>query len=312
LSGSVDRTRDAQLARQAELDHQRRYADAEVAVARKARLSDGELVPLMRARLDAWCEWGDALGPPEPNVEAGRKGAQRVTDSHTLANAERKDRERARKIAAIRRKHAGRYREYRDHTQPDTLTLAGLLRFVRDRPPAEGRGHVEGTYRVIYADPPWSYGSKNLDRYGAAEAHYWTLSTPEICALAPNGTAVDDLAEDDAVLFLWATSPLLPDALEVIDAWGFTYKASFVWDKVKHNYGHYNSVRHELLLLGTKGSCLPDSPELHDSVVSIERTGHSGKPAYFRELIEKLYEQGSRLELFAREHPAGWDSWGSE
>ena len=71
-----------------------------------------------------------------------------------------------------------------------------------------------------------------------------------------------DLAAPDAVLFLWVPSPLLADGWPLIAAWGFTYKASFVWDKVKHNYGHYNSVRHELLLIAPRGSCLPEN---HDA-----------------------------------------------
>ncbi|MBA7537736.1 hypothetical protein ES705_30005 [subsurface metagenome] len=79
-----------------------------------------------------------------------------------------------------------------------------------------------------------------------------------------------------------------------------TYKSSFVWDKIKHNMGHYNSLRHELLLVCTKGSCRPDTNKLYDSVVSIERTEHSEKPKYFRELIDMLYPTGRRIEIFAR------------
>ena len=180
----------------------------------------------------------------------------------------------------------------------------------RQRPPAVD-GNATGTYRVIYADPPWQYGSSGLDQYGPAERHYPTLSIDQLCDLAVDGRHVRDLADDSAVLFLWATSPLLPDALTVMSAWGFAYKASFVWDKVKHNYGHYNSVRHELMLLGTRGSCLPDSARLHDSVVTIERTTHSAKPAHFRALIDELYGTGDRVELFARETADGWARWGA-
>jgi N6-adenosine-specific RNA methylase IME4 len=97
-------------------------------------------------------------------------------------------------------------------------------------------------------------------------------------------------------------------------AWGFEYKASFIWDKVKHNFGHYNSVRHELLLIGTRGSCLPDAEELVDSVQSIARsTEHSSKPGEFRDIIDKLYRLGTRVELFARgDMPEGWLAWGAE
>ena len=97
-------------------------------------------------------------------------------------------------------------------------------------------------------------------------------------------------------------------------AWGFEYKTCFVWDKQRHNFGHYSSVQHELLLLCTRGSCLPDIDAKQPSVVSIERTNtHSEKPAEFRDLIDTLYPHGPRVELFARrEAPAGWTRWGPE
>lgn len=160
-------------------------------------------------------------------------------------------------------------------------------------------------YRVIYADPPWSYGDKqNIDGLGGAEKHYPTMSLNDICDIPIP-------AEENAVLFLWVTSPLLEDAFKVIRAWGFKYKSSFVWDKIAHNMGHYNSVRHEFLLICTKGSCTPDVKKLFDSVVSIERTEHSRKPKEFRDMIDTLYPIGNRLEMFARESADKWDVWGN-
>lgn len=125
---------------------------------------------------------------------------------------------------------------------------------------------------------------------------------------------VSGLAADDAVLFLWATSPTLPDALQVIEGWGFVYKTSFVWDKIGHNFGQYNSVRHEMLLVATRGSCLPDNRKLYDSVVSVDKsTTHSQKPEVFREMIDDLYTWGPRVELFLRgPAPEGWAGWGNE
>ena len=75
--------------------------------------------------------------------------------------------------------------------------------------------------------------------------------------------------------------------------------------------GHYNSVRHELLLVCTKGSCLPDNQKLFDSVQSIERTEHSVKPEIFRSIIDTLYTKGNRIELFARRKVKNWDSYGN-
>lgn len=161
-------------------------------------------------------------------------------------------------------------------------------------------------YRVIYADPPWSYNDEcktgGVQSRGASGV-YTVMTLDDICKLPVP-------SQDNAVLFMWTTSPMLEVSFDVINSWGFTYKSSFIWDKVAHNRGHYNSVRHEFLLIAVKGSCTPDVKKLYDSVVSIERTEHSRKPAYFRELIDELYPIGERIELFAREAADGWDVWG--
>jgi N6-adenosine-specific RNA methylase IME4 len=165
-----------------------------------------------------------------------------------------------------------------------------------------------GKYRVLYADPPWQYGQTTHEKYGHTGRHYPAMSMAELSALD-----VQSLSTDEAVLFLWTTSPMLPEGLTLMSAWGFSYKASFVWNKVKHNFGNYNSVRHEFLLIGTRGSCLPDSKKLIDSVVECERSKkHSEKPELFREIIDKIYPAGPRIELFARQRASGWDAWGAE
>ena len=162
-------------------------------------------------------------------------------------------------------------------------------------------------YRVVYADPPWNYGNKGLDDYGHAERHYPTMSIEELGKLG-----VPDIVEDNSVLFIWTTSPLLEDCFRVIRMWGFNYKTSFIWNKIKHNFGYYNSVRHELLLVCTKGQCLPDNSKLFNSVQSIERKAHSEKPEEFRQIIETLYNWGKKIELFSRKQTEGWDTWGNQ
>ena len=169
--------------------------------------------------------------------------------------------------------------------------------------------NTDKKFRIIYADPCWSYNDKqNTDKLGGAIKHYDTMSIKELSELP-----VREIIEDNAVLFLWVTSPLLEESFEVIKAWGFKYKTSFIWDKVKHNMGHYNSVRHEFLLIATKGSCTPDNKKLYDSVQSIERTEHSAKPKEFMDIIDDLYAYGDRLEMFAREgNRENWLYWGNE
>jgi N6-adenosine-specific RNA methylase IME4 len=133
------------------------------------------------------------------------------------------------------------------------------------------------------------------------------MSISDLCRLP-----IKDICDKNSVLFLWTTSPLLEDSFKVIKAWGFKYKSSFVWDKVKHNMGHYNSVRHEFLLICTRGSFTPQKRKLHDSVISIPRTKHSEKPIVFAEIIDEIYHTGHRLEMFARRQRDGWDVFGNE
>ena len=166
---------------------------------------------------------------------------------------------------------------------------------------------TEKKYRIIYADPPWSYGNTMPDYFTDSQDYYTLMSTEEICMMP-----VKDICENNAVLFMWTTSPHLPESLEVVKSWGFKYKTTFIWDKIKHNMGHYNSVRHEILLVCTRGACTPDVKKLFDSVVSIERTEHSKKPEFFREIIETIYTYGNKIELFARQAPEGWDVFGNQ
>lgn len=186
-------------------------------------------------------------------------------------------------------------------------TMREVQRTVKTAAVKEAAALPDAKYRVVYADPPWQYGDKLTENYGAAEFHYPTMALSDLKALP-----IPSLCEKEAVLFLWSTSPMIQEALELCRAWGFEYKAMFIWDKIKHNMGHYNSVRHELLLICTRGSCLPDTKQLMDSVVSIERTQHSKKPDEFRTLIDKLYPHGRRVELFARAAAEGWERWGNQ
>ena len=170
--------------------------------------------------------------------------------------------------------------------------------------------NTKETFRVICADPAWSYNDKqDSPQLGGAAKHYDTMSVKQLSELP-----VNKISERNSVLFLWVTSPLLEDAFKVVNSWGFKYKTSFIWDKVKHNMGHYNSVRHEILLVCTKGSCTPDNKKLYDSVQSIERNNnHSEKPIEFLNIIDDLYKYGNKLEMFCRKiKKENWYGWGNE
>ena len=188
------------------------------------------------------------------------------------------------------------------------LSRSDLKKAIAETYPKETLALPDGKYRVIYADPPWQYGNTMPDYFTDQSDYYPLMALADICALP-----VKEMAADNAVLFLWVTSPILEEAFQVVKAWGFEYKTSFVWDKVKHCMGHYNSVRHELLLVCVRGSCQPDEKTLFDSVVTEERPArHSQKPEVFRKFIDTLYPIGPRIELFARTAAKGWDVWGNE
>jgi len=166
-------------------------------------------------------------------------------------------------------------------------------------------------YSIVYADPPWKYisGDQHTDteQETVIGSHYKQMTIDELCAMP-----IKQMIYDNSILFLWVTAPLLEECFDLIRAWGFKYKTGMVWDKVKHNVGHKVSIRHEHLLICERGQ-MPDIHELVDSVYSEERTEHSKKPEYFRELIDKLYPIGKRIEIFARgKLPENWDTWGDE
>jgi N6-adenosine-specific RNA methylase IME4 len=163
-------------------------------------------------------------------------------------------------------------------------------------------------YGVIYADPPWKFApyseETGMDR--AADNHYPTMDVAAICAL-------EVPSAKDCVLFLWATVPMLPQALEVMGAWGFEYKSHFAWIKNKAGTGFWARNKHELLLIGTRGSIpAPAHGEQYASAIEADRGKHSTKPFAFREMIEDMFPTLPKLEMFAREKFEGWDAWGNE
>jgi len=167
-------------------------------------------------------------------------------------------------------------------------------------------------YGVIYADPPWRYGAWRGN--GMVERHYPTMVLEDILALP-----VSELADKDCALFLWATLPMLHEALQVIKAWGFTYKtAAFVWIKLNRQgsgifwgMGFWTRANAEICLLATKGHPKRQAKNIHQVIIShVEE--HSKKPEEARRRIEALMGDVPKIELFARRTSPGWDVWGNE
>lgn len=164
-------------------------------------------------------------------------------------------------------------------------------------------------YNIIYADPPWKYREKGRKLHYKRQGKDWICNLP-----------VQNILQENCFLFLWATMPLLPEALEVIEKWGFQYKTSgFVW--VKRNkktqstwfwgMGSWTRANAEICLLATKGKPNRVHAGVH-SVIDTPIEEHSKKPDLVRDKIVQLCGDLPRIELFARQQTKGWDCWGNE
>ena len=165
----------------------------------------------------------------------------------------------------------------------------------------------EQKFSVIYADPPWRYDfSETTNR--EIENQYPTMDIEEIKAVK-----VSEFCHTDAVLYLWATAPKLREGLAVMDAWGFEYKTHMVWVKDKIGMGYWARSQHELILIGTRGQFSPPPAEKRvSSIIEAPRMKHSQKPVQCAELLETLYPEMAKIELFCREPRKGWAAWGNE
>lgn len=176
---------------------------------------------------------------------------------------------------------------------------------------------MSSLYKVILADPPWSYS--NSGTRGAALNEYQTMNIDDICALP-----VSTVAADDSVLLLWATNPLIPEALRVCKSWGFKFVTSFPWIKLtgtpqinffgewqyKPNYGVGFWVRgcSEHVFICKRGKASP--PDFDYVGILSENFYHSRKPENIYEYAESM--TGPYLEMFARRPRSGWSVFGNE
>lgn len=264
-----------------------------------------------------------AVGKAKPPPPAGRNGRVIEKPDHmppTLAEAgiDKNLAHRARKAAAMpetvfeehveklgreiiesaeRRVAQGSKKERRSERERD---LAAHQRALPDR-----------KYGVVLADPEWKFDAWSEDTGSdRAAANHYPVSTWQTIRERPVWT----IAAKDAVLFLWATVPMLPQALEVMTAWGFRYRSHVVWAKDRIGTGYWFRNRHELLLVGTRGALPAPAPGTQwPSVVEAPAGRHSEKPEVFLDMIEAYFPSLPRIELNRRGPPrAGWDAWGNE
>jgi N6-adenosine-specific RNA methylase IME4 len=173
---------------------------------------------------------------------------------------------------------------------------------------------IKKKYQIIYADPCWQYKDKSKSHGGGAESHYPCMSIKELCALN-----VSSIAEDNSVLLMWVTMPMLEVGFEVIKAWGFKYKTcAFTWVKTNKDnsiymgMGRHTRANAEICLLATRGKGVAREHCDVKNTHLFPRTKHSEKPDAFRAMIEYLYGDKSRIELFARNKKERWSAWGNE
>ena len=167
-------------------------------------------------------------------------------------------------------------------------------------------------YQVIYADPPWKYSFSGTRT--TKHDDYSTMTTEGICALNIKG-----ITDDNCILFMWMIWNRLPDALKVIDSWGFKYIGSaFTWvkrsksgEKWHFGMGGWTRQNSETCLFAIKGNPKRLSASVR-SVVDDIVMKHSKKPECVRERIVELMGDLPRIELFARQKTEGWDVWGNE
>jgi ParB/RepB/Spo0J family partition protein len=166
-------------------------------------------------------------------------------------------------------------------------------------------------YGVILCDPPWEFRVYS-DATGSgrtAASHYPTMAPEQLRALD-----VPSLAASDCALFLWATPATLAQAVQLIEVWGFEYKTEVVWAKDKIGLGFWFRNKHESVLVATRGSppC-PAHGTQFSSLVEAPRGAHSAKPPVSRSMIETMFPNLPKLEMFARgKAPAGRDFFGNE
>ena len=176
---------------------------------------------------------------------------------------------------------------------------------------------MEKKYQIIYADPPWQYkvwSRKSNSR--SAESHYRTMNIEDIINLKG---FINEISDENCILFIWVTYPCLKEGLKVIEQWGFQYKTcGFTWVKKnkKSNswfwgMGYWTRANSELCLIATKGKVKRISKKVHQ-IIDTPIEQHSRKPAIVRDKIIELVGDLSKIELFAREKVPGWDAWGNE
>jgi N6-adenosine-specific RNA methylase IME4 len=260
---------------------------------------------------------------------AARDGAGRLPNRYLAQLVERTG--KSRRELAYRAQFAETYATEEElctavHSFQSWTELRSALKQSKDADDddiVEPQPITDSEFRTFVADPPWQYG--NTSTRGAAQNHYDTMTIEELCAI----DFVRDHAAEQAHLYLWTTAVHLPQAFEVMAAWGFEYKTYLVWCKTQIGMGNYFRVSTELVLFGVKGGMRTQARDIRNWFEA-KRGKHSAKPLAFHDLVTRA-SPGPYMELFSRCHAdtsnssepmlfgctcskcrLGWTVWGNQ
>lgn len=178
---------------------------------------------------------------------------------------------------------------------------------------------LEGKYNVILADPPWKYhGNMPVKRGGVfvqgtnskSENHYPSLTDAELMSFD-----IKSICDNECVLYMWSTAPVLKRAIAIGESWGFQYsQVAFVWNKDRISPGNYTLTQCEFVLVfRLKRGKLPKRSKTNVRQFFSEKPReHSRKPEYVQDMLDFMYPGAKKIELFARRSREGWDAWGNE
>ncbi|RVI86882.1 hypothetical protein CN188_04125 [Sinorhizobium meliloti] len=208
----------------------------------------------------------------------------------------------------------------RDGKQALSRKIRGaVIRAIAERGTVSAGTMPRAAFPIIYADPPWEQEAWSEERGQDRGLSYPHMPLEEIKSLCAGDASP---ATHDALLFLWVTANRLDDGIDVLRAWGFDYVTCLVWDKSRIGMGRWVRDRHEILLLGKRGNFPAPIPGTQSASVHAEVKGeHSAKPVYFAEMIERLYPDLPKLELFQRRESlvagdvrlnGNWTFWGNQ